>query len=257
MTMLAAAWTAFESRASAGTAASTIWPAATASSIVSAAIIAIPSAAAAAERPLESSSRIAAYARGVTREVRARLGSARARCAGFAGEQDAVVFCYGGRWRGFRSGSLYALGLHGFVGFIVADGCGVQCTLVRSVCFRFAESMRVMSACLKSCDLFRSYVGGLGFPFARMNLFVCFRFFGNLVGCFGFFLFFRFFLLFVIKNRAPDERVGGHFCLSLLMLGFDEAGGDYRDIFFAERGVGASRFCFDRIRRDCLSSCCV
>ncbi len=40
------------------------------------------------------------------------------------------------------------------------------------------------------------------------------------------------------------------------MLGFDEAGGDYRDILFAERGVGASRFCFDRIRRDCLPRCC-
>src|SRR5712672_3269580 len=205
MTMLAAAWTAFESRASAGTAASTIWPAATAPTIVSAAIIAIASAAAAAERPLESSSRIAAYARGVTREIRARLGSARARCAGFAGEQDAVVFCYGRRRRGFRSGGLYAFWLHGFVGFIVADRCGVQRTLVSSVCFRFAESMGVMSACLKSCDLFRSYVVGLGFPFARMNLFVLFRFFGNLVGCFGFFFFFfRFFLLFVVKNRATD-----------------------------------------------------
>src|SRR5258706_11161672 len=95
MHMLGAAGAPFESRTSAGTAASTIWPAATASSIVSAAIIAIPSAAAAAERPLESSSRIAAYARGVTREIKARLGTARARCAGFAREQDAVGFCYG------------------------------------------------------------------------------------------------------------------------------------------------------------------
>src|SRR6266436_8290072 len=76
MTMLAAAWAAFESRTSAGTAATAIRPAATASPIVSAAIIAIPSAAAAAERSLESSARIAAYARRVTREVRARLGSA-------------------------------------------------------------------------------------------------------------------------------------------------------------------------------------
>src|SRR5882757_3205407 len=202
MTVLASTWTAFESRTSAGAAASTIWPATTASSIVSAAIIAIPSAAAAAERPLESSSRIAAYARGVTREIRARLGSARARCAGFAGEQDAVVFCYGRRRRGFRSGGLYAFWLHGFVGLIVADRCGVQRTLVSSVCFRFAERMGVMSACLKSRDLFRAYVVGLGFPFARMNLFVLFRFFGNLVGCFGFFLFFGFFLLFVVKNRA-------------------------------------------------------
>ena len=204
MTMLAAAWAAFESRASAGTAATAIWPAATASPIVSAAIIAIPSAAAAAERPLKASTWIAAYPRGVTREIRARLGSAGARCAGFARKEDAVIICDGRRRRGFRSGTLYAFGLHGFVGFIVADRCGVQCTLVRSVCFRFAESMRVMSACLKSCDLFRSYVVGLGFPFARMNLFVLFRFFGNLVGCFGFFLFFGFFLLFVVKNRATD-----------------------------------------------------
>src|SRR5882762_10760203 len=146
MTVLASTWTAFESRTSAGTAASAIWPATTAATIVSAAIIAIPSAAAAAERPLKASTWIAAYPRGVTREIRARLGSAGARCAGFAGEQDAVVFCDGGCRRGFRPGSFDALGLHGFVGFIVADRCGVQRTLVRSVCFRFAESMGVMSA---------------------------------------------------------------------------------------------------------------
>jgi len=139
MTVLASAWTAFKSRTSAGTAASTIWSATTAATIVSAAIIAIASAA--AERPLESSSRIAAYARGVTREIRARLGSTGARCAGFARKEDAVIICDGRRRRGFRSGSFDALGLHGFVGFIVADRCGVQCTLVRSVCFRFAESM--------------------------------------------------------------------------------------------------------------------
>src|SRR5258705_8354325 len=141
MTVLASTWTAFESRTSAGTAASTIWPATTAATIVSAAIIAIASATAAAERPLESSSRIAAYARGVTREVRARLGSARARCAGFARKEGAVIFWDGGRRRGFPAGSFDALGLHGFVGFIVADRCGVQRTLVSSVCFRFAECM--------------------------------------------------------------------------------------------------------------------
>src|SRR6267378_3733865 len=45
MTMLAAAGAPFESRTSAGTAASAIWPATTAATIVSAAIIAIPSAA--------------------------------------------------------------------------------------------------------------------------------------------------------------------------------------------------------------------
>src|SRR5258707_13137801 len=136
--------------------------------------------------------------------MRTWIGSPEERLAGFYGQQNAVVFCYGRRGRGFRSGSVYAFGLHGFVGFIVTDRCSVQRTLVRSVCFRFAESMGVMSACLKSCDLFRSYVVGLGFPFARMNLFVLFRFFGNLVGCFGFFLFFRFFLLFIVENRATD-----------------------------------------------------
>lgn len=93
-------------------------------------------------------------------------------------------------------------GLHRFAGLIVADGCSVQGTLVRGVCFRFAKSVRVMSACLKSCDLFRSYVVGLGFCFAPMNLFVLFRFFGNLVSCIGFFLAFLFFLLFVVENRA-------------------------------------------------------
>src|SRR6267154_4195073 len=111
MTMLAAAWTAFESRTSAGTAATAIWPAATASPIVSAAIIAIPSAAAAAERPLKASSRIAAYARRVTREIRAGLGSTRAGCACLAGQQNGIVFCAARRRCRFRSGSLNVFGL--------------------------------------------------------------------------------------------------------------------------------------------------
>jgi hypothetical protein len=248
MTMLAAAGAPFESRTSAGTAASAIWPATTAATIVSAAIIAIPSAAAAAERPLKASTWIAAYPRGVTREIRARLGSAGARCAGFAGEEDAVILCDGWRRRGFCSGSLDVFGLHGFVGFIVADGCGVQRTLVCRICFRFAERVRVKGACLKSCDLFRSYVVRLGFRLARMNLIVLFRFFGTVVGRFVFFLFFLLFLIFFLKNGATDERVGRNFCLCFLMLGFDETGGDYRDIFFTEGSVGASRFCVHQIR---------
>src|SRR5258707_10073560 len=150
MTVLAPTGRAFEPRPSAGTAASAIWPATTAATIVSAAIIAIPSAAAAAERPLKASTWIAAYPRGVTREIRARLGSAGARCAGFAGEEDAVILCDGWRRRGFCSGSLDVFGLHGFVGFIVADGCGVQRTFVGCVFFRFAQCVRVKSACLNS-----------------------------------------------------------------------------------------------------------
>jgi len=246
MTMLAAAWAPFESRAATGTAATAIWSATAASTIVSAAIIAIASAA--AEGPLKAGTRISAYPRGVTREIRARLRSARARCAGFAGEQDAVVFCDGWRKRGFRSGSFDVFGLHGFVGFIVADGCGVQRTLVRGVCFCFAERVRVKSARLNSRDLFRPYILRLGFRFARVNLIVLFRFFGTVVGRFVFFLFFLFFLIFFLKNRATDERVGRHFCLSFLMLGFDEAGRDHRDILFTEGSVGASRFCVHQIR---------
>ena len=152
-------------------------------------------------------------------------------------------------------------GLRPLVSVIVADGCGVQRTFVGCVCFRFAQCVRVKSACLDSRDLFRSYVVRLGFRFARMDLFVLFRFFGTVVGRFVFFLFFRFFrflrfflffLFFVLKNSAADERVGRHFCLRFLMLGFDETGGDYRDIFFTERSVGASRFCLDQIRRSGL-----
>jgi hypothetical protein len=133
----AAAGTAFESRTPAGTAATTIiWPA-TASTIVSAAIIAIASAA--AERPLEAGARIAADAGGVAREIRARLRSAGTRRARFTGKKNAVIFSDGWRGRGFRSGRLDRLVFGFFVHVVTANGSGMQGALVSCVCFCFAE----------------------------------------------------------------------------------------------------------------------
>ena len=85
-----AAWTAFESRTAAGTSAAAIWSAAATTAIVAATVVAIASAA--AVRTLEAGAWIAADARGITRKILARLGSAGARGACFTGKKDAVVF---------------------------------------------------------------------------------------------------------------------------------------------------------------------
>src|ERR1700738_2909564 len=84
---------AFESRTAAGTAtASIIWSAAAivGAAIVAAVVVAIASAA--AIRPLEPCARIAANARGVAREILARLGRAGARGACLTGKEGAGVF---------------------------------------------------------------------------------------------------------------------------------------------------------------------
>src|SRR5438270_544695 len=224
MTMLATAGTTFEARTSAGTTATAIWPATAAAAIVSAAIVAIASAAAAAERPLESGAGIASDAGGVTREIRARLGSTGTRSAGFPGKKDAVVFRGRRSGSGFGSSSLDLFMLHGFVGIVITDGCSVQRTLMRSVCFRFAERMRIERAGLNSGDLVGCYIGRINFARSGVNFLVLFYFVGNVVCSFGFFFRFGFVLLFFLKHRATDEGIGCGFGLRLLMVSFDEAG---------------------------------
>src|SRR6266851_1971451 len=213
---------AFESRTAAGTAAATIWS--------------------------------AADARGVAREILARLGSAGARGACFAGKQDAVVLGDNGLGRGFGSG-----GFDGFVfvpsflvNFVIADGSGVQRAFVGGVGFRFAERVRVESAGLDSVDLFRAYILGLRFRFAGANLFVLlsaiFRF-GFLVFLFAFLFVFFLLFLFLLENRATDERVGRRMRLRFFVLGLDEAGGDNGDVLVAERSIRAGTLLLDDVRR--------
>src|SRR5229473_3371145 len=235
-----AARTAFESRTAAGTAAATIWSAA---AIVSAAVVAIASAA--AIRPLEACAGIAADARGVAGEILAGLGSAGARGACFAGKKDAVVFGNDGRGRGFGSGGLDGFVPGFFVDIVIADGSGVQRAFVGCVGFRFAERVSVKSARLDRRDLFRAYILGLGFRFAGANLFA----FLSAVFRLGFFVFFLVLFLFLLENRAPDERVGCRVRLRFFVLGLDEARGDNGDVFFTERSIRASRLPLDHVRR--------
>jgi hypothetical protein len=203
MTMRATWAAAFEPRTAAGTSTTAVGPTAatTIVAVVAAAIIAV--APTAPVRPLETRPRIAADARGITREIRARLGSAGARGACFAWKQNAIfqVDRLGSR---LTSGRLdgFADGL--FVSFWLAYGSGVQCAFVRRICFRFAERMRVKSACLDSINLFRAHILRLDFRFASVNLFVFFRL---LLGV-GFFLFLFFFVFCLFERGPAHEGVG-------------------------------------------------
>ena len=46
----------------------------------------------------------------------------------------------------------------------------------------------------------------------------------------------------IVEFSATDESVGGSGGLNLVVLGFDEAGGEGVDVFLAERSFGASLF---------------
>lgn len=247
MTMRAAWAAAFEPRTAAGTATTAIiGPAAaaifTTTAIVAATVVAI--APTAAVRPLETSPRIAADTRGIAREILARLGSAGARCACFAGQKNGIVFCDYRLGRGFGSGGLDAFAASLFVDFWLADGSRMQRTFVRCICFRFAEGMGVKSACLDILDLFCTYIVRLGFCLGSMNLLMFFS-----LGFFFFLLLFSFLVLFrLFEGGAAHERVGCGVRLCFFVLGFDQAGGDYRNIFLAKRCIGARRFLLDRAR---------
>ena len=105
--------------------------------------------------------------------------------------------------------------------------CGIR--------FRFAKRMRVEGARLDGLDFFRAYILRLHICFAGVNLFV---FFTAVFG-FGFFLFFYFILF---KNGAAHESVGGSVRLRLFVLGFYQAGRDYRDVFLANIFLDERRF---------------
>lgn len=234
-----AARTAFESRAS-RTSAASIWSAA---AIVSPAVIAIASAA--AERPLEAGSRIAADARGLAREILARFGGAGARSARFTGKKNAVVVRDGGGRRRFGSGGLQGFMAGFFVpdffmNFVIADGRGMQGAFVGRIRFGFAERVRIQSSRLDRRDLFIPNVLGLNLHFAGVNFFPFFR--SLLRSVFHFFLIF-----FFLEICTTYERVRSGLCLSFFMLGFDQAGGNYGDIFFAQGSVGASWFLLDDV----------
>lgn len=245
MMTMRATWTAaFEPRTTAGTAAPAIIGSTT-STVVASAIVAI--APAAAVRPLETGPRIASDARGIAREILARLGSAGARCAGLAGQKNAVVLCSRRCRRKFSACGLDGFAASLFVDFRVADSSRMQRTFVRGICFRFAERMGIKSACLDSLDLFSAYILRLDCRFAGVNLFVLF---GMILGV-GFFLFF-FLLLFLLfrlfEGSAAHECVGCGVRLRFFVLSFDQAGRDYGYVFFAKRSVIARGFLLDSVR---------
>ena len=245
MTMRAAWAAAFEPRTAAGTATTAIiGPAAaaifTTTAIVAATVVAI--APTAAVRPLETSPRIAADTRGIAREILARLGSAGARCACFAGQKNGIVFCDYRLGRGFGSGGLDGFAASLFVDFWLADGSRMQRAFVGCIRFRFAERMRVLSACLDILDLLCTYIVRLAFRLGSMNLLMFFSL--------GFFFFLLLFLVLfgLFEGGAAHECVGCGVRLCFFVLGFDQAGGDYRNIFLAKRCIGARRFLLDRAR---------
>src|SRR5258706_3949212 len=127
MTMWAAGPGAFESRTAARTPATAIIGStattSVAATVVTTAVVAIASAT--AVRPLETGPRVPANARGIAREILARLGCTGARGAGFTWKQDSVVFDTCGRGRRFASGGLDAVVAGPFVDFWLADSSGV------------------------------------------------------------------------------------------------------------------------------------
>src|SRR5689334_5544994 len=105
--------------------------------------------------------------------------------------------------------------------------------------------MRVQCSRLESLNFFRTNV--LGFRFTGVNLFVFLDVvFGVRLSTFLFFLFVLF------KNGAAYESVCRSVGLRFFMLGFNQAGGNYGNLFFGnvlfrERRIRASRLVLDKI----------
>src|SRR5258706_15045637 len=126
MTMWAAWAAAFESRTAARTPATAIIGStattSVAATVVTTAVVAIASAT--AVRPLETGPRVPANARGIAREILARLGCTGARGAGFTWKQGSVVFDTGGRGGRFASRGPDGVAGGLFLGFLVPPSRG-------------------------------------------------------------------------------------------------------------------------------------
>ncbi len=195
---------------------------------------AIPSAA--AIRPLESRARIAAAnARGITWEIFARFWTPGARRTSLAGQKNGVVFDRGGSCRSCRR-RLGRFVLGHFAGGMLPEFGSVQRAFMRRIGFRLSQRVRI------GFLLLRLFVGQLR-GFAGVNFFV---FFGRGLFTLGRFFVFFFFLF---KDSTADHGIGGRLRLRLFVLGFHQAGGNHRHVFFAKRSIRANRFrlrCFLR-----------
>src|SRR6202011_4475754 len=246
--MTRTAWpagTAFEALAGASTAAaafraSTTTVGASATAIWTAtAIIAAAITSATAERALETLARIATNARGLARKFLPRRGCAAtcaARSTGFSRQQNNVVLG-DGRCRGSRNeivhrdvpgvGSLrFFLAVGSFMMPFVMLGARAMLFVVKFKC----------------CMMLGTFVRGIGFRFGtigRASFFDLRRFvvgklrnFGVGLFGFGFFLYFIDFLFFFLffKNRVTGESGNLRNFLHFLLLGFDEAGPECRDL---------------------------
>src|SRR5277367_4257013 len=185
-------------------------------------------AAASAEGTLEARAGIAAAdASGVAREIFAR--SARgARGASFAGEEDAFLFGDSGCFAGRKIRGL------------AAGGFGVQ----RGDFFGFGVGVIVRGVGLG----FGAFGGGAGlhgvFGYLQFLLFV---FLFVLVLIAGFLVFFV--VLFVVKFRAAYDGISFGVFLRFFVLGFDEFGGERRDLIFVQVDVATNGdFRFDGFR---------
>jgi hypothetical protein len=235
---------AFETRSTAGASAAIGTSTAavrTATSAIRAAATAVASAVApaAAEWPLEAGTRIAADARGVTREIfkrsRRAANSGRAR---FTGEENHVFFDgrsafgdgFAGGCRDHLRFSLFVLGV---------IGIGVCLLAV------FVLDMFKLAVCGVVFGVFLRHVGGKFRAVGRASSFDFldfflgeFRNFGNYRGFRFFRLFFRlFFRFFFVEFGAADDGIGFRFFRCLFVLCLDETGGESGDLIFVQFGV--------------------
>src|SRR5439155_1542935 len=173
---------------------------------------------AAAERPLEARTRIAADTPGVAWEIlRVSRGTANARRTSFAREENHVVF---DDRRDFRDGSSWSRGKHFLFGVLGLD------VLVFDL-FLFAVLVRAMSGVMFGVLLshVRSEFGAIGGAAG-------FDFFGFFLGELrnfrddGFLDFFGLlFVFFFVELRAADYGIGFRLFLRLFVFGLDETGG--------------------------------
>jgi hypothetical protein len=237
--------------ASAGTAAAMIATAAITTTVtsaiwatVAAAIVASTAVASAtAIWALEARTGIAtADARGIARSEFFARSASRPRRTSLAGEQDRIVFVRGSG--GFTSGR-DRFGLE--LAFVMIDGVAVLVLLLF-----FAVSV---SAGFGGMNRF--LVRGVGFDVGaflraqRVNFFDCLGFFHGIVGNFdfidgvnflGLFLFVLFFVVFFIERRAANDGVGRSVRLNLILLRFDDAGGESSDFVIAQRRFRSALF---------------
>jgi len=190
---------------------------------------------AAAERPLEARTRIAADTPGVAWEIlRVSRGTANARRTSFAREENHVVF---DDRRDFRDGSSWSRGKHFLFGVLGLD------VLVFDL-FLFAVLVRAMSGVMFGVLLshVRSEFGAIGGAAG-------FDFFGFFLGELrnfrddGFLDFFGLlFVFFFVELRAADYGIGFRLFLRLFVFGLDETGGKRGDLILVQLNVIPGRF---------------